>query len=137
MGFLKTGSAGLGYSRDGVAAKQTLELHRLIRPLAELEPVVLPLDDILATKSTIGDPLLATSEDNGGKDAKNAARSKKTRSRVAVAINVESEGKTAGDFFDEFESELTCKLNDCSHRERGMWAFDTVNPNAWPGAAEF
>ena len=28
------------------------------------------------------------------------------------------------------------KLKDRSHRDLGQWAFDTVNANAWPGAAE-
>ena len=28
------------------------------------------------------------------------------------------------------------KLNDASHRDKGWWAIDTANPNAWGGAAE-
>ena len=27
-------------------------------------------------------------------------------------------------------------LGDDSHRALGLWAVDTVNPNAWPGAEE-
>lgn len=28
-------------------------------------------------------------------------------------------------------------LADTSHREAGLWAFDTVNPNAWPAGSEY
>ena len=32
--------------------------------------------------------------------------------------------------------DTTVKLADDSHREKGWWAIDTANPNAWGGAAE-
>lgn len=32
--------------------------------------------------------------------------------------------------------DATVKLNDTSHRDKGWWAIDTANPNAWGGAAE-
>ena len=32
--------------------------------------------------------------------------------------------------------QLTVKAGDESHREAGLWAFETVNPNAMPGATE-
>ena len=69
---------------------------------------------------------------------KAAARKKAARERNKIA-------KTAGfvrlktingDAFDEFNTEYTVKLKDRSNRDLGLWAFDTVNTNAWPGAAE-
>ena len=37
---------------------------------------------------------------------------------------------------DEFVDMATVDLGDDRHRKLGLWAFDTVNPNAWPGAEE-
>ena len=37
---------------------------------------------------------------------------------------------------EEFVDMATVNLDDDRHRKLGLWAFDTVNPNAWPGAEE-
>ena len=93
----------------------------------------------------------ATTEDDSGDEGKSAAKTKKitprkakkAKARATKAAEAEleeyriAEGKVAEDFFTEFEEELMVESNDCSHRENGLWAFDTVNPNAWPGAADF
>ena len=39
--------------------------------------------------------------------------------------------------FATFENSLTVQASCKKHREQGLWAFDTANPNAWPGAAEY
>ena len=39
--------------------------------------------------------------------------------------------------FVELEMDVTVRLSDQSHRDQGLWAFDTVNPNVWPGVAEY
>ena len=30
-----------------------------------------------------------------------------------------------------------CKLSDCGHIRKGLWAIDTVNPNAWSNAQDY
>ncbi len=37
---------------------------------------------------------------------------------------------------EPFELPRECKLRDESHRRAGLWALDTINPNAWPRAVE-
>ena len=34
-------------------------------------------------------------------------------------------------------SDASLPLTDTSHRKAGLWAFDTVNPNAWPAGSEY
>ena len=34
-------------------------------------------------------------------------------------------------------SELHVRIDDDSHVKQGWWAIDTVNPNAWPAAADY
>ena len=43
---------------------------------------------------------------------------------------------TDDDAVNEFVDKATVNLDDDGHRKMGLWALDTVNPNAWPGAAE-
>ena len=37
----------------------------------------------------------------------------------------------------DFLAPETVQLNDSSHRGLGLWAIDTINPNAWGGALEY
>ena len=127
---LKTGALGLGYYKDGVSEQRTLQLHKLLWPAHEPEPVVICLNEVVSNRKVIGDPITATTEDHveksvpqmGGKTRKQ----KRDHSRVAKA-------KSA---FEHVIDANTVMLTDTSHREKGWFAIDTGNPNAWGGAAE-
>ena len=43
---------------------------------------------------------------------------------------------TDDDAVNAFVDKATVNLGDGGHRKKGLWALDTVNPNAWPGAME-
>ena len=127
---LKTGALGFGYYKDGVSEQRTLQLHKLLWPTRGVEPVVICLDEVVGNRKIIGDPIAATME---GQDDKEDTRKggktrkqKKDNSRVAKA-------KTAVEHVIEAN---TVMLTDTSHRDKGWWAIDTGNPNAWGGAAE-
>ena len=125
---LKTGALGFGYYKDGVPEQRALQLHELLWPTERLAPVKLCLDEMINHEKTIGDPLLATVEehDDGNPRRKKSRRQKRNDSRrVKTLTAVES-----------MADEATVNLRDKSHRDRGWWAIDTANPNAWGGAAE-
>ena len=127
---LKTGALGLGYYKDGVSELRTLQLHKLLWPARELEPVVICLDEVVGSRKVIGDPIAATTEDHADKnDPRKSGKTRKQKrdnSRVAKA-------KSAAEHVIDAN---TVMPTDDSHREKGWWAIDTGNPNAWGGAAE-
>ena len=45
-------------------------------------------------------------------------------------------GAQVEDPVQEYIDDVTVLMGDTSHREKGWWAVDSSNPNAWPGAAD-
>ena len=127
--MFKTGSLGLGYYKDGAPEQTAINLHKLLWPTQGLAPVVICLDEVVSHRKVIGDPINATTEDQVAKKVqrvdktrkqwKNGSRAAKAREAVELLVEVN-----------------TVKLADTSHREKGWWAIDIANPNAWGGAAE-
>jgi len=149
----KLGTEGLGHYQEGRMEKVEISILKLIRPMIDLHPVTLQLDEVLDFAAIIGDPCEATHADEEPdaddrpnmweapvktKGQKAAARKKARRMRNAMTRqagflrlkNID------GDTFDELSTECMVGLKDRSHRDLGWWAFDSVNANAWPGAAE-
>ena len=123
----KTSTLGTGYHKEGIRSGELIQLHRLLWPLAEVEPMPIELDKLIEEKKCIGDPLQATTEDDPVKVVRPKRRKdKKMKSRAAVASR---EGRSSTD-------KKTVQFSDKSHREAGWWAIDSVNANAWDGALE-
>ena len=118
----RTGVNGVGYYKDGVPDE-----CKLTDPLVGLSRAELELDKLIAP---IGDPLAATAEDEEQNDAipkkPKKRRDRKKRAREASEADI-----------TDFLKHETVKLSDQSHRGMGLWAIDTINPNAWPGAVEY
>ena len=149
----KLGTEGLGYYQEGRREKVEISILKLIRPMVDLNPATLQLDETLDFATIIGDPCEATHADEEPdaddrpsmweaavrtKCQKAAARKKARRTRNAVTkqaglLRLKS---IDGDAFDELSTEYMVGLKDRSHRDLGWWAFDSVNANAWPWAAE-
>ena len=62
--------------------------------------------------------------------------SKKRRQRRNASRATNLSGETLDQAIDEFMKRDTVGVKDSSHRGLSLWAIDTFNPNAWPGAAE-
>ena len=114
----RTGVHGTGYYRDGVADESPTA-----NPLDGLCKVKLELDKVL---STVGDPLVATVEEEVPVIEKEK-RSNKRRTRKKGTL------KASRDDITSFLASETVHLKDVSHRGLGLWAIDTINPNAWGG----
>ena len=122
----KLGQAGMGYYLDGVVEAPALELHKLIWPTDGLVPVELNLDRMLDIKARVGDPATATTEDEKvRKRTAQKQRKKKARDKQGI------------DLVSQYVDGLMVDAADVSHREKGWWAFDTVNPNAMGGAETY
>ena len=117
----KCGARGLGYYADGVAEKEPLDLNKALWPNEGLAPVTLKLNQL------VGNPLEATTLDDTAKGKPSKKRQTKKRSRGAEGISN----------IDAFVDSLTTKGNDISHRSKGWWAFDGINPNALNGADNY
>ena len=119
----KTGGSGLGYYKDGGPEA----MHAPKGSLFDLAPVVLKLDGLIPIKDRIGDLNTATMQDDKVKEQKkNARKDKASKSRARRF----KEGQA-------ISLSKTVKGEDDSHRELGLWAIDTANPNAWNGATEY
>ena len=104
-----------------------LVLHEILYPMRDLEPVKLELDEILMVKARTGDPKQATTLDEEEREAKKKERrKKKKRSRQVETVDV----------VQRLIGKQTVDKGDSSHIERGLWAVDSFNPNAWGGATE-
>ena len=118
----------MAYYKDGVPVQMTIELHKLLWPTEHLAPLalVVNLDEVVGHKLLIGNPLLATAEDLVEKASPNNAKTRKQKKdssrRAKARTSVELMADAA-----------TVKLNDTTHRDKGWWAVDTANPNAWEG----
>ena len=122
----KTGSRGLGYYKEGVEDDQ-LGPPEVEVTVSDLLPVTLKLVGLLADEDRMGNPLEATMQDEEAElQKKEKKKSKGKRNR-------------AGKFKESIEICIkeAVKAGDKSHRELGLWAVDTANPNAWGGATEY
>lgn len=87
------------------------------------------LDEVIGHKKVIGDPLRATMVDRVEEEAPRVGKTRKQKkngSRAAKAMGA----------IEHMIEDASVDLADISHREKGLWAIDTANPNAWGGAAE-
>ena len=115
------------YYQDGVLDVQINAMHDAKGSLEDLVPVTLRLDGLLPISERIGDALKATMEDEKIREQKRKVRKNKASKPRAAKV------KEGGEWC------LGEAVNgeDCSHRERGLWAVDIANPNAWSGANEY
>ena len=127
--IFKTGGLGTGYYRDGVPEARVIDLHRILWPTANLEPVQLRLDEMIVHKKVLGDPIKATTEDDPEDMEKKVKRTRKQKREASRA----AKAKGAMEILLE---DVAVNLNDKSHRDKGWWALDSGNPNAWKGATE-
>ena len=123
----KTGGRGLGYYLDGILHDQPETQEETADLLRGLAPAELKLDGLIPDLQRIGDPLKATMQDDKVNEQKKEARKHKTKkARAANAGNAES-----------WILKAAIEGSDCSHRDHGLWAVETANPNAWNGATEY
>ena len=92
--------------------------------------MVICLDEVVGNRKIIGDPIAATMEDQEEKQV--PRKNGKTRKQMKESSRV-AKAKSAVELMVDANS---VNLTDASHRDKGWWAIDTVNPNAWGGAAE-
>ena len=120
----KTGKQGLGYYQDGIPEGDDNSTGD--DPMSRLAPVTLKLEGMLTFEERIGDPLSATMQDEPSKELKKTSRkAKKEKARAS---------KVRHDVASSLPDTVTGK--DVSHKDEGLWAVDTANPNAWGGATE-
>ena len=84
------------------------------------------LDEVVGHKGVIGDPMVATMEDQADDEAPTSVKTRKQKkagSRMTKAKTL----------VEEIADAATVNLSDTSHRDKGWWAIDTGNPNAWGG----
>ena len=68
----------------------------------------------------------------GRGDVPESSSSSRQRRRRGAAGKDDSERYVSG-----FARSMEVQTADAAHREQGLWAVDTVNPNAWPAAAAY
>ena len=115
LGCFFNGSQGLGYYKD--AAVTTLELAREILPMQGCAP----------TKLLISELLEATPKEAKENSPKTTPATVKER---LARRNPTPNGPDDSSRADDGPLSLISK----QHWFEGLWAFDTCNPNAWPGA---
>ena len=122
----KTDAAGTGYYRNGV---QFLSLCEQIPSMKGMQPLTLELDELVqpVVKERAGDLLKATLLDDKVRKGRSKVEDKKRRKKRVIAEE---------SLVDDFVDMATVDMGDDRHRKLGLWAFDTVNPNAWTGAEE-
>lgn len=122
----KTGHTGLGYYQDGCGSDQG-DVEAVVEDsLGRIAPVVLKLDGLIPDLQRIGDPLEATMQDEKVKEQRKKTRKHKARRMRAAKVEKA----------DEWLIEEAIKGDDCRHRDYGLLAVETANPNAWSGATE-
>ena len=121
---LKAGHKGLGNYQDGCCCDQGDAEAVVEDSLGMIAPVVLKLDGLIPDLQRVGDPLEATMQDDKVKEQRNKIRKHKAGETRAAKVEKA----------DEWLVEEAIKGNGCSHRDYGLWAVETANPNAWSGA---
>ena len=118
----KLGGLGLGYYQDGISEKRHVDLFKAMWPNFDAEPVVLQLDKCVHSE-IVGDLRKATlADDSVNKARADERKAKRAKSRYSVS-------KAHG---DAVMAKQTTTM-DTSHRDVGLWAVDSANPNAWGG----
>lgn len=121
----KRGSLGQGYYKEGVAHPEPTKPQCTTKML----PVKLNLSGLLRERDLIGEPRRATLADEDDKCNNSKAQARKLKKRKARA------GVKADETQISMPEQVGTK--DTSHRDEGLWAFDSANPNAWAGAEEY
>ena len=152
----KLGHEGLGYYRD---VAPVVEIFPSLCPAHGVPRVVLRLDELIDVNPKPKDagPLGV----RGGASSRRCRRARRRGRRgtetcqatlgqfpAAVPqtpddseLQADEESSEAG--HDSHEGDVACPDNetvcagDRSHIGAGLWAIDTVNPNAWPGTLEY
>ena len=132
----KTGVAGVGYYPD--RQTQEIDLYAALWPTADVQPIKLLLDSVI--QSNI-DYTRFTKEENACADSttSNVAGGGRMGVDLCTTDDKTVESRRRGGknpqprSLDLHEVEKA----DESHRKQGLWAIDTVNPNAWPGTADY
>ena len=108
---------------------QFLSLDKTVTTMKGLKPMSIKLDELVPNEqeARVGDPRRATLDDE-----------KKAKGKGKLNKRLKGRGRMAAgeDVVSAFVDRATVRLADVGHREKGLWALDTVNPNAWPGATE-
>ena len=121
----KRGSLGQGYYKEGVAHPEPTKPQCTTKML----PAKLNLSGLLRERNLIGEPRRATLADEDDKCNNSKAQARKLKKRKARA------GVKADETQISMPEQVGTK--DTSHRDEGLWAFDSANPNAWAGAEEY
>ena len=149
----KMGEHGLGYYRD---MPPVVELFPLLRPLHAIPPVVLRLDALVCTgpDSPCSGAALASADApavaGGWRRCRRACRGKRRGPKscqptlqplggtrpAAAARGLESDDEHAEGDAGWLDDD-SLQAADRSHVAAGLWAVDTINPNAWPGTMEY
>ncbi len=123
------GDHGLGYYRD---APPVLELAPILCPPIGVAPLKLSLDQMLKNGAT-------SAEDAVDEDPEAAARGSR-RKRGPRRARTGLYSCNAGEVEEGFPVWLEgheVDASDRTHRRLGLWAVDSVNPNAWPAGHEY
>ena len=119
---IQAGALGLGYYQDGISEKRHVDLFKAVWPTFDAKPVELQLDKCVRSE-IVGDLRTATlADDSVNKTRVDERKAKRAKSRYTVS-------KAHG---DAVMAKKTTTI-DTSHRDVGLWAIDTANPNAWWG----
>ena len=133
----KKGYRGLGYYLDGSVDNQMGEREEVEDLLRGLVPATLKLDGLVpnllkatldeSCETRIGNLQKATMQDDKAKEGRKKARKQKAgKARKTKVANAQN-----------WSLQDAISASDCSHRDHGLWAVETANPNAWSGATEY
>ena len=114
----KTGENGLGYYREQQAT------------VIRLAPDIIPMHGCTPMKITISELINATVKEEQDTAPRTSPPTVKQR---LVARCTRADGPEDLSWADDGSLSMISK----DHREEGLWAFDTCNPNAWPGAKKY
>ena len=121
----KRGSLGQGYYKEGAIHPEPTKP----KCTPKIQPVKLNLSGLLQEQNLTGDPRRAALADEADKCNNSKARARKLKKEKARA------GVKADETQISMPEQVGTK--DTSHRDEGLWAFDSANPNPWAGAEEY
>ncbi len=129
----KLGPCGIGYYLDAVTHHGGVSgrcRHRVPLVLDELVPRPEdPEEDMHKAPTWHGD------DDSGGGEQRDPLPPQQLRPRRCSGRQRAS--RRSSKLADTFVPPLTVEAADRSHRDAGLWAVDSVNPNAWQGAMSY
>ena len=127
----KTGATGTGYYKEGHPEKLPIDLQEAVDPPTRVAPLCIKLEE-LVNKQEVTDIIGNLVGAEMGDEVKKEKAAEKQKDRRSWA----KERGQAEERFDEFIAGSTVNLKDVSHRQLGLWAFETANPNTWAGAKQ-